>query len=77
MSKCGGGDGNEWKAKATTVEKKRQTRERARKKKYIGRKDLHNVHYYSLDSLLLAFEMKTTLNVKGEKRKKKLKHGIL
>lgn len=31
-------------------------------KKYIGEKDLHNVHYYSLDSLLACFwlEMETT-----------------
>lgn len=37
---------------------------RLEKEKNIGRKDLHNVHYYSLDSLLLAIEIKTTPNEK-------------
>ena len=43
---------------------------RKEKNAYIGRKDLHNVHYYSLDSIALpskARQMNSTKNNKQQK----------
>lgn len=43
-----------WQAsKKNQLKMERRQKEKQKKNAYIGRKDLHNVHYYSLDSIAL------------------------